>query len=113
MTITDRTTDDIVSETRGAPAEPASRVEMDESIRLITDNAKRIMTWEYTEMLSPLSRRSQYRLMSAEIQSSCSSVLTNVTLTFLTRVWITPTKSRKSETFIDKSGTRPAASALD
>ncbi len=28
-------------------AEPPSRVEQDESIRLITDNAQRIMTWEY------------------------------------------------------------------
>ena len=30
-----------------AHPEPASRVEMDESIRLITDNAQRIMTWDY------------------------------------------------------------------
>ncbi len=30
-----------------AAQEPRSRVEMDESIRLITDNAERIMTWRY------------------------------------------------------------------
>ncbi|MEJ7800026.1 MAG: ferritin-like domain-containing protein [Ilumatobacter sp.] len=41
-----------ITETGSGPdetvvADPPSRIEQDESIRLITDNAKRIMTWEY------------------------------------------------------------------
>ena len=31
----------------GAAPEPPTRLEQDESIRLITDNAQRIMTWNY------------------------------------------------------------------
>jgi hypothetical protein len=38
----------MTTDTTATPAsEPPSHVEMDESIRLITDNAQRIMTWDY------------------------------------------------------------------
>lgn len=50
MTVTEPTADQFT----GTLAEPPSRVEMDESIRLITDNATRVMTWKYDRDRSQL-----------------------------------------------------------